>query len=141
MEDGKLNSTNMLDYLPYTTKICQLVQRYSLLSVLHYDKEYRQLLARHNFRWGTDVPHFQTVLLVAHAPKPLTANGKHLQPNPSKPQGQSSPRTLDGRIICKLYNTKSGCHYTDCNFVQACSHAGCHQTHSAVTHLGQKTKS
>ena len=32
--EGILNPTGMIDYLSYTTKICQLVQRYSLLSVL-----------------------------------------------------------------------------------------------------------
>ena len=136
--EGILNPTGIMDYLSYTTKICQLVQRYTLLSVLHYDQEYRQLQAQHNFRWGTDVPHLQTVYLVARAPKPLSANGKHFQPNLSKPQGHSYPCTLDGRIICKLYNTRAGCHYTDCKFVHACSHVGCHQTHSAVTHRESK---
>ena len=62
--EGKLHGGNILDYLLYTTKICQLVQKYTLVSVLLYDREYRQLQARHDFRWGTDVPHFHTIHLL-----------------------------------------------------------------------------
>ena len=39
--DEKLDASNILDYLSYTTKICQLVQRFNLVSVLLYDREYR----------------------------------------------------------------------------------------------------
>ena len=44
--ESKLHGGNILDYLSYTTKICQLVQRFTLISVLLYDREYRQLQAR-----------------------------------------------------------------------------------------------
>lgn len=135
VEDGKLHSGNILDYLSYTTKICQLVQRYSLVSVLLYDKEYRQLQSRHDFRWGTDVPHFQTVHLVARVPKPSPNNASKSSFNQgSRSQTQQSPLTVDGKIICKLYNSKTGCHYKECRYVHSCSHVGCHQTHSAATH-------
>ena len=48
--ESKMNASNILDYLSYSTKICQLVQRYSLVSVLLYDREYRRLQSEHNFR-------------------------------------------------------------------------------------------
>ena len=41
--EGRLDLTGILDYLSYTTKICQLVQRFNLISVLVYDREYRKL--------------------------------------------------------------------------------------------------
>ena len=41
--DGKLAGEGIMDYLSYTTKVCQLVQRYNLVSVLLYDREYRKL--------------------------------------------------------------------------------------------------
>ena len=41
--ESKLHAGNLLDYLSYTTKICQLVQRFTLISVLMYDREYRPL--------------------------------------------------------------------------------------------------
>ena len=76
IEDGKINSANILDYLSYTTTIYQLVQRYSLSSILHYDKEYRQKqAAKHNIRWGTDIPHFQTVHLIPRVPRPASTLG------------------------------------------------------------------
>lgn len=136
--DGKLNATNILDYLSYTTKICQLVQRFNLVSVLLYDREYRKLQSAHNFRWGTDVPHLQSVHLQARIPKQSTSfNGKANVGGPQKtpPQG---PFTADGRIICKLFNSKGGCHFKDCKFVHQCSQSGCKQPHSAVTHAQSK---
>lgn len=132
--ESKLHAGNILDYLSYTTKVCQLVQRYTLVSVLMYDREYRQLQARHGFRWGTDVPHFHTIHL---QPRP----SRSAQPQSGKNNGattkggnSTTPLTLDGKIICKLYNSKAGCHYKECRFAHQCSHAGCHQYHSAQTH-------
>ena len=135
VEEGKINSANILDYLSYTTKICQLVQRYSLASILHYDKEYRQMQAKHNFRWGTDIPHFQTVHLIPRAPRPATTLGpKQGGTHALKPTNLQSPLTVDGKIICKLYNSRAGCHYKECRYDHSCSYQGCHQHHSAVTH-------
>ena len=61
--ESKLTGEGLLDYLLYTIKICQLVQRYSLTSVLLYDREHRKLQSAHGFHWGTDVPHLQSVYL------------------------------------------------------------------------------
>lgn len=142
VSEGKLDGSNILDYLSYTTKICQLVQRYSLVSVLLYDREYRQMQSKHNFRWGTDVPHFQTVHLVARPPRPTLPSGaKPNQFNPSNPSRQTSqktPLTLDGKVICKLFNTRTGCHFKECRYVHQCSQSGCHQFHSATTHFQSK---
>ena len=41
--EAKLTREGILDYLSYTTKVCQLVQRFNLVSVLLYDREYRKL--------------------------------------------------------------------------------------------------
>ena len=57
--DNKLSGTSLIDYLSYTTKIYQLVQRFSLVSVLIllYDREYRKLQSSMGYRWGTDIQH------------------------------------------------------------------------------------
>ena len=70
--EAKLTVESIMDYLSYTTKICQLVQRYSLVSVLLYDREYRKLQCHHNFRWGTDVPHLHSVYLQPRIPRPIS---------------------------------------------------------------------
>ena len=136
--ESKLHAGNILDYLSYTTKICQLVQRYTLISVLLYDREYRQMQARHGFRWGTEVPHFHTIHLQVRSARP-----SQLAPGKASGGGQkstppSAPLTLDGKVICKLFNSRNGCHYKDCRFVHQCSHAGCYQYHSAQTHSQAK---
>ena len=48
----------MMDYLSYSTKVYQLVQRFSLVLVLLYDRVYRKLQSTMGFRWGRDVQHF-----------------------------------------------------------------------------------
>lgn len=136
--EEKLTIEGLLDYLSYTTKFCQLVQRYNLVSVLLYDREYRKLQCAHDFRWGTDVPHLHSVYLQPRIPRPNQPQ-KGGGGQPSKLPTTSSPLTLDGRVICKLFNSRSGCHYKDaCKFVHQCSHPGCHLQHSAVSHMQTK---
>ena len=93
--ESKLHDGNILDYLSYTIKVCQLVQRYTLVLVLMYEREYRQLQARNKFRWGTDVPYFHTM---------------HLQPRPTHPS-QPSARS-SGSHSGKVGNSKGG-HFGD----------------------------
>ena len=136
--EAKLTIESIMDYLSYTTKICQLVQRYSLVSVLLYDREYRKLQCHHNFRWGTDVPHLHSVYLQPRIPRPNQplkgTGGQALRPSTT-----SSPLTSDGRVICKLFNSRGGCHYKEaCKFMHQCSHPGCRLQHSAVTHQQSK---
>ena len=135
--ESKLTGEGILDYLSYTTKVCQLVQRFNLVSVLLYDREYRKLQCAHEFRWGTDVPHLHSVYLQPRLPRQgnLAPRGG----NPSfRSQPTSSPHTLDGKVICKLFNTRQGCHYKEaCRFVHQCSQPGCHLQHSAVTHFSK----
>ena len=52
-----------MDYLSYTNKVYQLVHRYSLVSVLLFDREYRKLHPSMGFQWGTDVQHLHKLFL------------------------------------------------------------------------------
>ena len=139
VSESKLNTNNMLDYISYSTKVCELVQRFTLVSVLLYDRNYRQLQAQNGFRWGTDVPHLQNVHLIPRIPRP---NGNQPQTGgpsqPSRSHQNSGPLTLDWRVICKLFNTKAGCNYKECRYVHQCSYNECHQVHSATTHYQGK---
>ena len=137
--ESKLHQNNMLDYISYSTKICELVQRFTLVSVLLYDRNYRQLQAQNGFRWGTDVPHLQNVHLIPRIPRSNNNQPQKGGPSqPSRTQQNPGPLTLDGRVICKLFNTKAGCHFKECRYVHQCSHNGCHQAHSATTHYQEK---
>ena len=82
---GKLGGSALMDYLLYTTKFYQLVQKYSLVSFLLYDREYRQLQSSMGYRWGTDVNHLHTL---------------HLQPgdNPIKQVQQSHSQKRGGEM-------------------------------------------
>lgn len=63
VSEQKLLGSSLMDYLSYSTKIYQLVQRYSLVSVLLFDREYRKLQSSMKFRWGTDVQHLSNIHL------------------------------------------------------------------------------
>ena len=139
--ESKLHAGNILDYLSYTIKVCQLVQRYTLISVLLYDREYRQLQARHGFRWGTDVPHFHTIHLQAGTVRQTQQASTRANAGTQRNTTSTAQNvTVDGKVICKLYTSKAGCHYKECKFVHQCSHSGCHQFHSAQTHSQLKNQ-
>ena len=135
--EGKLVGPAHMDYLSYTTKIYQLVQKCSLSSVLLYDREYRQLQASMGFRWGTDVQH----LHMLH----LQTRDKQVKPNPqfqtqkkgASNSGQPTRSKGDNREtgICRNYNSDKGCAYQKCKFLHQCFLPGCTDKHSATTHM------
>ena len=127
--EGKLQGSALMDYLSYTTKIYQLVQRYSLVSVLLYDREYRKLQASLNFRWGTDVQHLSNIHLQARD-KPAAQGSQKKAPTQFK-QNKGGPAKTD---ICRNYNSQKGCAFSDCKFKHVCIIPGCKQGHSALAH-------
>ena len=64
-----------MDYLSYTAKTLQLVQRYEVASVWEHDRDYRKLQAQHGFRWGTDVSH----LYLVHLRPKISDPGRNIQ--------------------------------------------------------------
>lgn len=128
--ENKLQGPAMMDYLSYTTKIYQLVQRFSLVSVMLYDREYRKLQASLNFRWGTDVQHLSNIHLQARE-KPAAQSSQ-----PKKPFVPFKPaKTGQGKQeICRNYNSQKGCSFAECKFKHVCIIPGCKQTHSALNH-------
>ncbi|XP_062605897.1 uncharacterized protein LOC134267691 [Saccostrea cucullata] len=138
LQENALSPNHMLDYLSYTTRVYQLLASYEIKSVFFYDREYRKLQNLHKFRWGTDIPHIQTVYL-----KPRVQSA---QPNPTKsvrpiPSGQFPPRashTPQGSEICKRYNTRKGCYSKQCRFSHVCAIPGCAKKHSSADHTASK---
>ena len=46
------------DYsIAYTVKIGELIERFTWVSVLQYDNEYRKRQFEYGFRWGSDSQH------------------------------------------------------------------------------------
>lgn len=61
VDEGKLVGPSVMDDLSYSTKMYQLVHKFSLVSVILYDRDYRKLQSRMGFRWGTDMQHLHTL--------------------------------------------------------------------------------
>ena len=133
--ENKLQGTNLLDYLSYTTKIYQLVQRYSLISVLLYDREYRKLQASLNFRWGTDVQHLSNIHLQVRE-RPAAQNSQQKKTFPFKPVRNGQVKT--DTPVCRNFNSQKGCSFLDCKFKHICIIPGCKQAHSALNHSHAK---
>lgn len=135
--EGKLQGPALLDYLSYNTKIYQLVQRFSLVSVLLYDREYRKLQASMGFRWGTDVQHLHTLVL---QPRDVSKSLNQLPQGGRK--GAVEPQATKGKNakpgICRSFNSGKGCNFTNCRYKHQCIMPGCSQQHSATVHSIEK---
>ena len=101
MGEGRLVGQGVVEYLSYMTKLYQLTQRYENASVYFYDSEYCKLQVLHNFRWGTDVPHLHTMQLTPR----VSRNNRQSPVSQLKQNQRVGPLTLDGKAICKMYNT------------------------------------
>ena len=101
VRENKLQGPSLFDYLSYTTKVYQLVQRYNLISVLLYDREYRKLQAALKFRWGTDVQHLSSIHLQARDKPAAQSNQQKKQTVPNK-LGRSSKTRIPRRAVSHL---------------------------------------
>ena len=138
VNDNKLGGTALMDYLSYTTKVYQLVQRFGLVSVLVFDREYRKLQASMGFRWGTDVQHLHTLFL---QPRDKPAAQGNL-PKKGMPNGQTAGKPNKDKTkekpICRTFNAQKDYSFSNCSFCHVCLLPGCSQRHSAQTHVIEK---
>ena len=103
IETGALTDRGVVDYLGYTVKIAQLADRYVWSSVLHYDRQYRELQAELNFDWGSDCTHLHQVVLREKA-QALTSGKRPSTkaPIPIDPASNVEICLNFNRNICKL---------------------------------------
>ena len=100
-------------YLQYTETVGELSARYTLQSVLLFDEEYRQRLAKQDFPWGTDAPHLGTVTVghSRHHSRRIRQQGA--TPTAAVPSGRrgrncASSSTV-GPVITALVATTNTC--------------------------------
>ena len=129
LREGELSHNNIMDYVAHTIKISELAQKYTWVSVLHYDRAYREMQQAYKYRWASDSPHLSAL----H----LTPRGPSLKPSMNKSPKTSN--TFKGpRPICIQYN-KGGCTYgAACQFRHICSADGCEQAHPRSVHEEKK---
>ena len=133
--EGKLVGPAVMDYLSYSTKFYQLVQKCSLTSVLLFDREYRKLQAGMGFRWGTDVQHLHTLHL---QPRDKLAKQGPVMQQSRKGTSNAPNKPKQGKIgICRNFNSDKGCSYNECKYQHTCIIPGCNQKHSATSHMGK----
>lgn len=125
LESGSISSTQVMDYVAYTAKIGELACRYSWMSVMLFDNEYRELQAIHKFRWGADIPHLSTVCLRERSVTNVQ-NSKSGKAKSARTPSKSYVRKIapSGKEICWKYNS-GNCNFgTKCNFEHVCITCG-----------------
>lgn len=139
--EGKLTGPSLMDYLSYTTKVYQLVQRYNMISVFLYDREYRKLQANEGFRWGTDVQHLHQMNL---QPREKSQGAQYQSVKKVQVSGSRTKNTSEKRPekrdlgVCRNFNSAKGCTFPQCKYKHQCILPCCSQKHSAVTHMVEK---
>lgn len=137
LSTGELTQTQALDYLSYTMRFYHLVSSCEFVSVLFFDREYRRLQKQHSFRWGTDIPHLQSVYLrpktVYNKPQasgPLFKNANKQQQDYSR----FTSHSIEGNEIWKNFNGRKGCSFPNCRYLRICAIQGCGAQHQAFAH-------
>ncbi len=125
------------DYLAYTVKVMELAGKYEWVSVLKFDDEYRQLQATYSLPWSYDSPHLHELILVPRAKPRASAAPQPSSGNPATPA--FATYSGDGRIICRSFNQRNGCHPPSCSFAHVCNRKfqgkACGGAHSALHHF------
>ena len=119
--EGKLAGSALMDYLSYTTKFYQVVQKYNLTSVLPYAREYRQVQASMGFRWGTDVQHLHTLHLQSRdrQMKPGVQSQLPKKGCDSNHNRQPTSKTGNWEMgICKNFNSEKDCSFPKCRYLR-----------------------
>ena len=133
VNENKLIGPALMDYLSYTTKVYQLVQRFSLVSVILFDREYRKLQSSMGFRWGTDVQHLHTLFLQARS-QPASQASQQTKKGTAE---QNPGRLGKEKEICRNFNSSKGCSFQNRKFQHTCLLHGCSQKHPVQTHMGE----
>ena len=126
VNDCELDKQGMLDYMSHTAYMYRLMLSKEKVSVFQYDREYRREQAQHQFRWGTHASHLNDVCL-----RPKGAKRQQKQHTVTRPTG---PKTSAGKIICKRFNTSTGCTLAECKFLHVCSVPSCEKPHPSTLH-------
>ena len=132
IENHELDDQGVQDYLEYTKYINRLISKYVKGSVLLFDREYCELQFNEKFRWGISRTHLQDFQLISK-PNDLTmqalqgmlllTSNTRKDNNPRQKGTQRGPFTLEGKEICKKFNT------------DACDCFVCYsQAHYALSH-------
>ena len=121
--DGIVNTIGLRQYMAYTCKVFELLQKYDRVKVLQYDRRYRMLQATHLFPWGTDLPHLDSMHLTQEISNKQTSGKTTAGGQQGKQQS----------TICHMYNQLHGCKFGQrCNFKHVCNK--CQAGHPEFAH-------
>ena len=125
--EDKADMTTVLEYVAYIIKMSRLAQSFRWESLLRYDVEYRKAQAETGFRWGADSPYLFQLYLQSFTGDPSKKtqgpnNQRHQQRNTPQHQRTYSNKfdPATGKIICRKFNSITGCELRGCKFRHVC---------------------
>ena len=126
----RINTTTIIQYVGYVTKIATMAQVFPWQTILKYDQEYRKQQASVSFQWGADSPFLMHLFLGQSS----AATRESSTRNERKPSNKYDPAT--GDIICQKFNGRAGCDFVYCKYRHACQ--VCYsKTHGEFQHRGR----
>lgn len=135
---GKLPSPqDVQHYLAYTVKVMELSTKFTWVSVLRFDDEFRHLQAIYRYPWSYDSNHLHTVVLEPISASPSLKNATKGSQGTS-PGSSFASFTPDGKVICRNFNRIKGCTLFECHFAHVCNRKvngkACAQSHPFHSH-------
>jgi len=142
LAEGKLRSmTDIQHYLAYTVKIMELANKYEWKSVVLYDNEFRRMQATYHYPWSFDSNHLHTVMLT---PQRVNTNSPTKGPS-NQARSNFANTNVEGKIMCRNFNSPRGCTFRDCNYVHECNRKvngkACGLAHAGHAHNSPNTQS
>jgi hypothetical protein len=122
-------------YNEYTRQIGDLLQVYTVPSVMCLDHEHRMHVTATGRRWDEVSLHLERFHLRFNCPVAAANAMSNGQTGVAISQSVSKPVSKRSNRPCYAYNTKAGCPYPDsCKYKHKCSERGCGEKHPKHEH-------
>jgi hypothetical protein len=132
IRNGGVSMETVLDYMSYTAKVGELATKYTWVSVILYDDQYRLKQHEFQYRWGSDSPHLISLNLDVRTKNQRPGNSFNRKPDASRDQHG------DGvKAVCRNYNAGVRCPFNPCRFKHACEVCG--KGHARIDHDKEKS--
>ena len=124
-----MTTDEVRDYLKYTAKVGDYLQKSDSTSVFLLDEEHRRMVASEGQKWN-DVDGDKRFFYLESSESSTKAQASNFR---KKPRG-NLPMDNNGNPICLSFNSEKGCTRSWCSYSHVCSMQGCQASHPRHLH-------
>ena len=114
-----ISMSTVIEHLDYLVKIANFGQAFDWSSVVNYDHEHRQAVAKQTCTWGSDNAFLMQLLL-----RQKQHMDKYVTPKTNAPLSSNTSRNrydpVSAKPICERFNGRNGCSLRVCNYAHLC---------------------